>query len=335
MTLDSSTVVEDTEALTGTAASENDISSDVSSEPSTDTGSTESTSTESDVKPKSLLELAEEALKETNGGDPSSQGKETKTETEAEVKAETKTDATNTDADVPFHKHPRWQQVISENKALKEKAQVVDQLVNFAKANHMEVQDLDAGAQLVALVRTNPAKALEVIAPLYQHLAAKSGAVLPNDLKDRVDKGFVDQATAEELARARAQTQWNDEQARLRAQRDAEANHAQTAVQIQQGVNDWETRQRATDPDFEAKAKPIERTIKALLFEKGQPRNQAEAIALADEAKKIVEAEFKRLNFNSKPAIKPTTGGGTNKNLTTEPKSLMEAAMLGLRMAHG
>ena len=61
------------------------------------------------------------------------------------------------------------------------------------------------GMKIMALVKNNPIEAFDALKPVVDSLALQAGKVLPDDLKSKVDDGYMDQETANELAKTRAE----------------------------------------------------------------------------------------------------------------------------------
>ena len=110
---------------------------------------------------------------------------------------------------------------------LRPKAEAIDQLAGFLRSSGVGVEDLNAGVEIMALIRHDPVRALEKLAPTIQFLQQFAGQVLPQDLDEKVRQGFIDEATARELAFRR-----NNE--RLQAKR-VEDTHARQAEEARLG----------------------------------------------------------------------------------------------------
>ena len=121
--------------------------------------------------------------------------------------AEKRSDAED-DANVPVHKHPRWQQKLKlerELKAkvseyekrlseeleplkgqvegLKHKAENLDQIGSFMRDNGLTPQEMSEGFQVMALMKNNPSAALEMLLPKIELLELATGKRLPDDIR--------------------------------------------------------------------------------------------------------------------------------------------------------
>ena len=180
---------------------------------------------------------------------------------------------------------------------------------------------------------------LKGVMPYVQTAQEALGQRLPKDLQDQVDEGALTQAAAAELVRARFTVARAEGQVRqTEAQQTAQQAEARR-VSITTAVDNWEANVRSRDPDYAEKADAVRRFSQALILERGPPRNAEEAVSLASAALSEANATFgKRVAKTAQPrATRPTPGSvnGSTHVAVQEPKSMMEAAMIGLRAARG
>lgn len=240
-----------------------------------------------------------------------------------EVTPET-TDATaaKDESDVPFHKHPRWQEMKRERDTYKAGHEQYEQIQTFISSNRLAPEEVASGFEIMALMRSNPELALQKIAPLVESLERVLGRKLPSDLNQRVEDGVIDQETAAETARLRIA---ND-----RATADAEAARVatqQTAMQthvqgIQAAVATVEQGFQTTDPDYARKQPFVLDRVRALIIEK-KPRNSEEATEIVRQAHREVTDNLKPMLVR-KQVITPNSGD-TAAASRPEPKTLLEA----------
>lgn len=186
------------------------------------------------------------------------------------------------------------------------------------------VQLQDVGA----LLKRDPAAARKIIVDKLAEIDRALGNTLPDDLREEVDGGFISEERARELSQARA-----------RADR-AESTAAATSAEVQQGamladVTAWEAEVRRADPDFARKLPDIQARTKLAAMEAaaaGKPvRTGAEAVAMAAAAYKAVNDMLS--SFRPAPAATPRVPSSAASAPATAPtpKTLLEAAMAGLR----
>jgi CRISPR/Cas system CSM-associated protein Csm2 small subunit len=190
-------------------------------------------------------------------------------------------------SDVPFHKHPRFQHLLRKAKTYEQDAKRYQNVQGFLDTNGLSGQEAVDGLEIMALAKTQPAKAWERVKPWIQSLLQASGEVLPEDLAGRVQRGEINQDAAFELSRSRAQLQsfetakTFEEQQRQRREAETQANSLyQTAL-------DWENDRRAKDPNFEAKLVPIQEKLAYMQMREGKPATKE---GVLDQLKRAYEA---------------------------------------------
>lgn len=371
MTTDSSTVetttagnaneVEQLPATEISIDSNNQQNSDATPESSTDT-------TKEGAKPKSTLELVKEALKPA---DPASKDASTESPADADPekgKAETENSQAKQDSDaedekLPFHNHPRWKAVIGENKAMKEqlkdveiikteaaewkqKAEGLDVIQNFVKQSGLQADEVDTGFQVMAAIKSatefggSPQTALDILVPIVQQLQAMSGNVLPDDLQKKVDDGYVDEETAREIARLRAETARTSQQAKVAqsrvediSQQTQQEAQARFVAEINSAVTAWENDWKTKDADYKLKEPLVKAEIITLIQRLGEPPTANDAILLANHARDEVNKRLLASNLLPKKQEMRTVTGGVSANKTPQVKinSTTDAVRAALR----
>lgn len=256
-------------------------------------------------------------------------------------------------AEVPFNKHPRFRQLLKERRTLQDQlaerdAELVKlketggpqqeslqrftrftEAVRSADLNAKEVND---GFAIMAAMKRDPEKALQMIEPYVHALLVSTGRKLDGDLAKKVQDGAVDQETASQLqrerhTRARLETQTQGQQTAL--ERSEEQRRTEALVQsVTTAVSSWEDRQK-TDPDYQKKQPLVIREIGWLMQQKGYPQTPEQAVAMAEEAKRTVEKNLSSLI--PRQAVRTVTGGSSAATAAARPKTLLEAARLGAR----
>ena len=207
-----------------------------------------------------------------------------------------------------------------------------------ANLDHDDVNNLlGIGANLRA---GNWEAFLQGVMPYVQTAQEAVGQRLPKDLQDQVDDGSLTQAAAAELIRARytiARVEGEQKQTATQV----EAQRAETRrASIASAVDNWEANVKSRDPDYARKADAVRRFSQALMAEHGIPPHAEAAVALAQAALTEVNKTFGKIvvaSGTTPRATRPTPGSvnGSTHAAVQEPKTLMEAAMQGLRAARG
>jgi len=306
-------------------------------------------STEADAKganePEDTLEavVRRAASKGSKGAEESpADGKGS--EGEADATAADGSKPEDKDADVPFHKHPRWQEMLRERDTLKgqvdtfkEKAERFDNIGNFMREQNLTPQEMTQGFQIMALMKNDPLKALELLAPHITNLELAVGRKLPDDLQSDVDAGNLTPERAQELARTRMSA--DSERARREAaEREAQAERerqaadaAQNAAQAMQGaVVKWEEGIKQRDPDYSHKQRFVTDRVRALILEKGQPKSPEDAVKYVEEAYDDVNQTFRKV-LPKRDAVRTVTSDQSSTRATPAPKTMEEAIRGALR----
>lgn len=283
--------------------------------------------------PTSMLEAVQKAAAKTDKPvEPPSgtEGEDSKTVTD-EAAAGAKADADKApedkDAEPPFHKHPRWQAMKAERDEFKASHDQFVQLQGFMQNANLDSEEVNNGFQIMALMKNDPQAALNALLPYVTNLQTVLGKNLPDDLKAKVEDGFIDEATATELAQSRSR------ETIQKGQAEAAATQAQANLgrEIVGAVSAWETEWQKVDADYAAKQPRVQEKIELEIRRNGMPANKTAAVALAKRCKDSVEAELIPFRQKLKPIV-PVTGGTAPKS-AIEPKSILDIVNQGGRAA--
>lgn len=257
-----------------------------------------------------------------------------------------------TDAEIaalPFHNHPRFREVLSQRNALRGElgeaqtklrqyepdAQQWMNVREFMQSNNLSDQDVLDGFRMMALLRTDPLQGRAAIAQYLTDVDRALGLLLPDDLREDVESGYLSEERAAELAKARAATasyeaqtaEQRQQEERNQALRENEA----LAQRLTSAAETWENARRARDPDFEVKADLIADRMRSIAqAERLQPRTPEEITALLDRAAQDVAVHLKRFVPAARAVNRPTSASPATV-AAPEPKTLREAIMLAAR----
>lgn len=323
----------DTPLTEQTAAPNESVSEDANSAESSDAGIEDAKQDE----PKSLRDVVESVVKVQEAPADSSTV-EAKAEDAAAPEAKAEGEADDPDANVPFHNHPRFKAVLAERDAYKGGAETFRSITSFMEQNSLSGDEVAEGFEIMGLLkRGDPAslaKAREWFVPRLQSLDEQLGRTLPEDLRNKVEDGLIDEATAKETAQARAEAKLLRDQAETSRQRDEQFQQRTAQVDQQQrniaAVTQWEAGIKAKDPDYAAKkAGLVETQVRALMQERGKiPANPDEALEYVQTAYERTNELLKQLTPKPK-AITPSPSG-MSAAARPEPKSLREAVEAAL-----
>lgn len=278
----------------------------------------------------------EEAVADTPADDKGTKEADATEAVAEEAKVE-KTDAekeADEDAKVPFHKHPRWQKKLEierdlrakvsafeqEAEPLRTKAGQLDQIGQFMTSNSLTPEEMTEGMEIMALMKRDPAAALEALRPKLDALEIASGTKFPKDIQEKVDAGQLDAESAAELTQSRYVAKANEVRAELATGKLEQTTAQTTMAGMKTAVQVWEADLKTRDPDYSHKQSfVIDRT--RVLAQANPPKTPEDAVAMAKQAYDDVSAQFKRF-----AAPKPTAATVTSDKSSTRsdpaPKSL-------------
>lgn len=225
--------------------------------------------------------------------------------------------------------------------AYKPQAETLQRIQQYTSEAGLESQEVNTGFRIMALMKNDPVKAYEALAPIFNTLEALVGVKLPADLQQQVTDGEITQERAQELSRLRAAQGLSHVQQETSAKRTEAANKAKAeneavqklSTEVGSATTQWEERQKTSDPDFSLKQSRVMEAIELELLkqlslaEKGQPNtlptNAQEAVAFCDKIKSKVDSEMKK--FIRKTPITPVIGNGLTNDSKPAPKSIYDA----------
>lgn len=228
-------------------------------------------------------------------------------------------------------------QIRQELESVKPKAERMDHLLGYMEANRVSPEHLDNALGLTALINGGQyEKALPVLEALVNQVRAAAGDVLPTDLQQQVNLGYITEAHAKELHKAKLtvqRTAQQSQQDRERAEQQRHQRESQALIQTTASAADaWSAEQATSDPDWNLKrdlvTEKVENLIGKRIREQGQagyPRTAKDVRDLLDAAKKEVEATIKRFRPTPKPIDPPVSGSNASPRSKTAPASLMDA----------
>lgn len=197
-------------------------------------------------------------------------------------------DGDKKDEDLPFHQHPRFQELIGERRELKEKVEALepkvrdyDNIQNFLQTNNIEAQEAAEALQIAAAIKSDPEQAFNMLRPVFESVARQAGYLPPAELAEQVKQGRMTREQALEQSRRVAQERHRETQLSQREQRLQQEETQRQQQQIIQAANQvvttWEQDVRAKDPDFDKKTDLIQARLTQVTTQNGPPRTASEA----------------------------------------------------------
>lgn len=233
-------------------------------------------------------------------------------------------------SDVPFNRHPRFQQLISQRNELRPDAQRYRHLQTFLTENAISQEEAANALTVAALVKSDPAKAWEELKPIVQDLCTRLGLIVPADLRQQVASGAITQEVAQVIAKERARAaqlegRMTHEQAVAERKRQNEEQQAALAQArtLRDAVVEWEQSMREKDPDFSKKHEALTRHVLFLQHRDGKPKDAEGVRKQLGEALKATNAEL-AARRPARPAVTPVTGGRVARNAQQAPTSMLD-----------
>lgn len=317
----------------GSSASE-DLDNDISSE-----GTSTSKTPEAET---STFDVIMDAIKPKGEGegedDVESEGKDDPAKTEADKSKDGEAKSEEGESDEPSEDEKklwkpktreRFEKLQAKYRDASERLEKAEteagqyrQFVDFLDTNGVTQDEANELFNIGALMKTNPFRALEMITPHYNSLLEVTGNIIPPDLMQQVKAGYMTQAAAVEVSRARAQGRVIPAVQQQTQQRQEVRQQGQAQAAMTGAIATWEQNWSKSDPDYNVKKDRVldrlELTLARAARNNTLPKTAEQAVALAEKVRKEVETEF-RQNRPRKP-VTTVDGGNANSAHLPEPK---------------
>lgn len=194
--------------------------------------------------------------------------------------------------------------------------------VDFLDENRISQDEANELFHIGALMKNDPVEALRLITPYYTDLLHITGNILPADLKQQVDQGYITKDKAFELSRLRATGQTmsaiNEERNTHNQQRTETRQRNETVTNMMGVISTWERDWSKSDLDYAKKKDRVLDRVELLLVRAQRngtlPKTADEAVKLANQAKSEIEADMRKMNPQRKP-VSSVDGGSSSSNL--------------------
>lgn len=229
-------------------------------------------------------------------------------------------------SDVPFNKHPRFQEVLGKLKTAETDATRYRNVENFISEQGLGAEEAADLLRIGGLIKTNPVEAWKQMRPVVERVLIAAGEILPADLKDRVQRNELSPEAAAEISRARASQQSMQVRQQFDQQQGQARQQREMADAVQGAVASWESDRRTRDPNFEAKMPLLQKEVAWLQMKEGRPNNPMGVQAQLQKAYDAVNASYRPpAATRQKPAVAPIPNGQAAANAApAKPKSTMD-----------
>lgn len=268
-------------------------------------------------------EAEPEEVTDGDAEDPDEVPAEEETDASAEIVEEGDTEGEKDDAEVPFHKHPRWKELQTKLKAAEADATRMSKIDSYCQQYGVTEEQVGQALEMAALLNNDPLEAYNRLQELNKSLASYAGDQLPADLEKAVKDGVVAPEYAKRMARLEAEVNMM----KLQGQRGQQRSVEQQRMDMVKAINTWGQTVSGRDPDF-ARKQPLVEAQFAALVQKTVPRSVEQAVALADQAYVFVNKHLS--GFVQAPARRAGPNGSSKKTLA-EPKTPQEVVARVLR----
>jgi hypothetical protein len=248
------------------------------------------------------------------------------------------------DANLPFGKHPAWKRVISQRNEARQQveelapdATAYRQVRDFMSQSRLEPAEVQTGFAIMAALKNDPEKAHALLKPYVEKLEAVIGLKLPDDLRQKVEDGALDEASAQEIARGRGREV-------VRQERDAHAEQAARETQEQQAAraraeaaDAYIASLAGKDPDFAAIEPLLEGQIQVAIRRRvsaGQPiLTPAHVQEVCADAVKAIKTHLKGLSRpsgNGAVRSPPSSMSTSSPAIAPAPKTPLDVTRMAL-----
>jgi hypothetical protein len=239
------------------------------------------------------------------------------------------------DSKLPFHNHPRFQEMKTQNNQLRDQVQTLtpdaDQfrkIDTFMRENSLTPDEVGEGFILMAMAKNGDARVLQKLDDFRNKVALAIGEALPDDVKAKVESGEISEAAGKQMAKDRATVKANERQLADRDAKDTNRQRHDAAVQLANAqsaaVGAWEAEARKLDPDFAKKEPAIERYARALMQRDGFPDTPEKAVTLMKTAYEEYNRDIAALIPAKAPVSRVPIAPSSN-GAKPVPKNLREA----------
>lgn len=229
-------------------------------------------------------------------------------------------------SDVPFSKHPRFRHLVAERNELRTDASSYRNIRSFMDENGVSDEEAADALLVASLVKTNPAKAWEMLRPVVEQVLVAAGEILPAELEARVQAGEIPREAAIQISKSGAQVrsletrqQFEQRRGQIAAQRDLDGRLVGSATA-------WERDRQAKDPNYAAKQQALQKEVSWLQRTDGKPKTEAGVKEQLDKAYKAVNESFRAPPVATvrRSAVRLTSTGQGAANTTPRPESTLD-----------
>jgi len=279
----------------------------------------------------SLLAVVQNVAQATNEPTDSDAESPTASQSQESTIEEASADSAEDFSKLPFNKHPRFRELVKEKNTYKAQmaeyesdARQFREIQGFMQANGLTADEVANQLDMLAKIKAgDPTKAYEILKGKLDELELAVGKRLPPELEEKVDQGYIDRETAQEVFQRQMEAERRATTAQSQLDRLSQNDQRAQVQSIANTVSAWEQAIKSTDPDFDLKAELVKDRVRAHVSMNGVPRNADEALKVSKDAYESVTQLLLRARGDRAP-MRTAVGGKTNGSASPEPKSLLD-----------
>lgn len=312
---------------------------------------------EDKAKPKTAFEAVKDLMRKRSDEGASAQqddgGEAAKDEGEAGSENSERAEDGG-EADEPLKAEPvrdpktasdhRWNRLLKERarlgrelEAIRPLAENFEQMRAFTQSNGLQPQDVTEALEMARLLRTDRKQAFERLSALVSDMGREFGEApdLPEDLQTKVADGRLDEESARELARARAEAKYAAQRARELQERSVaqvEQQRTQTFIaSLVDAAEKYDKWWRSNDPDYDMKAGLVKDRVAAMIASGDHPQSADDVRKQIAKARKEIEAKLASIAPGPRRDPKGDMPASQGRSVDPPPKTAFEAAKAALR----
>jgi hypothetical protein len=281
----------------------------------------------------SLLSVVQSVVEKSAEQGTQDSDADSPTEEQGQQAAQEQGDGQQTDdfSKLPFNKHPRFRELVKEKNTYKAQmaeyeadAKQYRDIQSFMQTNGLTPEEVAESLGILAQAKTgDPAKAYELMLQRTQALAVMAGKQLPTDLEEKVEQGYIDRETAQDLHQQRVSAERKAQLATSQLERRSVQDQRSQVNEMASAVSAWEHATKSSDPDFDLKAELVKDRVRAHVASYGMPKNAEQALKVSKDAYEAVTQTLLRVRGDKAP-MRTAVGGKTNGSAAPEPKNLLD-----------
>ena len=136
----------------------------------------------------------------------------------------------------------------------KEAVSAYNKIEEFCSTNGIAPEDFSYWLNVAALVKTDPAKAMEMLNPKVQELQSFKGEILSPELTAAVENGEISLEMAKRYAALENKHKFSEKQTQQTREQASQQQQQRFMQEVQTSFDSWAHSKATSDPDFKPKS---------------------------------------------------------------------------------